>query len=160
HDDRFRFRSRRLAVRVPRPRIARLIEGDAAAEQQITVRANGETRGLAVLYRVRRFDIAVDVDAFDRAVLHIGSDLRNRDIEPAGSRIPLWLLGAVSRVRKRDALLQGELASAAVDFNERGKRRVVGVIYGKDDGVFRVVGKLVGAIHTTSGDNVRDRVGP
>jgi hypothetical protein len=56
------------------------------------------------------------------------------------------LLRAVGRIRERDLLLHRERPGVAVDLDQCGKRRVVGVIHRKDEGILRVVSELIGAI--------------
>ena len=82
---------------------------------------------------MRRFNRAVEADAQHPTVRHVGADLRDRQIEPVGIRVPHRLFGAVlcidaMRRVKGDPAANGERAGGFIDGNQCTEGWIISVV--------------------------------
>src|SRR5216684_2274621 len=60
--------------------------------------------------------------------------------------VPYRLFGAIGRVREGDPFQEGESAGRLIDFDQGAKRYGVGVVYGEDDPILRVIRQFIRTI--------------
>ena len=144
------------------PRLTGRVEGLTAPEEQILPWTEGEPGRLAVVDQEHLLHGALTAgvdshDCPDRAAAPRPAQFRYGQIELPGARIPYGLFCAIGRVDavclvQRDGLARSEPSGASIDRDQRGERRVVGVVYHEENSIPRVIGELIGAQHSAGGD--------
>ena len=154
-------------VRIRRtPRMTDGVEDYAATNEQILVRTEGESGGLAEVHRKQRRlhrATTLRVDSYDRAfvepadagrcrgsVVAAGAvHFRDGHVEFASARIPHRLFRAIGRLDavgrvERDSWTDRQVSVLLVDRDEGGKGWVVGVVHREEDPISRVVSQFIG----------------